>query len=83
MGLAAGTIRYAIDILKNAEKLSKDSGTKTACNTRMKKFTEEYQEVALQMKNVYYETDSDRTAVEKLIFESKNFTIYRSIEPSL
>jgi hypothetical protein len=47
MGIAAGTIKYAIDIIKTAEKNTKDSGTKTACAARQKKFTEEYGEVSL------------------------------------
>lgn len=35
------------------------------------------------MKNVYYESDADWTVVEKIEIESKNFTIYRSIEDLL
>jgi hypothetical protein len=42
MGLASGTIKYAIDIVKIAEKSAKDSGTKSACAARLKKFAEEY-----------------------------------------
>lgn len=42
MGLASGTIKYAIDIVKLAEKSAKDSGTKSACAARLKKFAEEY-----------------------------------------
>lgn len=38
MGLAGGTIKFAIGILQQAEKMAKDSGTKSACLTRMKVF---------------------------------------------
>lgn len=81
MGLAAGIIKYAINSLLTAEKSAKDSGTKAACGARMKVFKEELDEVCLQMKNVYYESECDKGTVEKIEFESKNFTIYRSIEP--
>lgn len=47
MGLAAGTLKYAIDIIKGAEKVAKDSGTKGACAARQKKFVDEYAEVSL------------------------------------
>lgn len=35
------------------------------------------------MKNVYYETDSDKATIEKIVLESKNFTQYWSIETQL
>jgi len=35
------------------------------------------------MKNVYYESDSPVKDVEAVTFESKNFTLYRSIEMDL
>jgi hypothetical protein len=35
------------------------------------------------MKNVYYEQAAQTSEIEKITFESKNFTIYRSIEPYL
>lgn len=76
MGLAGGIIKYAINLLNGALKLAADSGTQTACKTRLKTFKDEYDEVALEMKNVYYETDSDSSAVEKVEIESKNFTLY-------
>jgi len=35
------------------------------------------------MKNVYYETNISAKEVEAITFESKNFTLYRSIETDL
>jgi hypothetical protein len=35
------------------------------------------------MKQVYYESESGAEAIQKLEFESKNFTNYRSIEEDL
>ena len=63
MGLAGGAMKYAMGILAAAEKQAKDTGTKDACQKRQKIFKEEYDEVALQCKNVYYEQDSDPSAV--------------------
>lgn len=37
----------------------------------------------MQAKQVYYEQESGADVIQKLEFESKNFTIYRSIENDL
>jgi hypothetical protein len=78
MGLAAGLVSFAMKLLTAAGKTA-DSSTQGAIETRMTTLKAEYEEMSLVMKNVYYESDASLKDVEAVPFESKNFTVYRSI----
>jgi len=49
----------------------------------MNSVKESYNDTVMQAKQVYYEQEAGADAIQKLEFESKNFTIYRSIENDL
>ena len=82
MGLAGGMIKMSMQLMKAAEK-SADSGTRGAIGVRLKQFKDEYDEIQLQLKNVYYESDASEKELEGVSWECKNFTLYRSLESSL
>lgn len=63
MGLAAGCLKYALGLLAQTKKLTSDAGTQAACDNRINIIKENYNEAALQMKSVYYESESSADAI--------------------
>lgn len=82
MGIAGGLLKKSLALIETAGKLA-ESSTRDACAAKKAAFTAEYEEICLQNKNVYFEKDASDKELESIAFESKNFTLYRSIEAQL
>ena len=82
MGISGAMIAWAMKLLGASAKLA-DSATASAVETRLGTMKVEYEELQLQMKNVYYESNSSQKDAEAVAIDSKNFTLYRSIEADL